>query len=108
MRPEQHGLPELRIENARATETSDKIRVDMSSLVPVAAAIRRRLLETPVGGLWLILSLTCPCGLLAANHDALKADAEQYFRDRVTPFVKTYCLPCHRSQRPTRGGVNFT
>ena len=79
----------------------------MSSLVPVAAAIRR-LLETPVGGLWLILSLTCPCGLLAGNHDALKADAEQYFRDRVTPFVKTYCLPCHRSERPTRGGVNFT
>ncbi|MCU1326864.1 MAG: hypothetical protein JWN34_2234, partial [Bryobacterales bacterium] len=105
--PEQHGRPELRIENARATETSDKLREDMSSLVPIAAAIRR-LLETPAGGLWLILSLTCPGGLLAANHDALKADAGQYFRDHVTPFVKSYCLPCHRSERPTRGGVNFT
>ena len=71
----------------------------MYSLVPVAAAIRR---------LVLILSLTCPCALSAANHDALKADASQYFRDRVTPFVKTYCLPCHRSERPTRAGVNFT
>lgn len=80
---------------------------DMPSLVPVSAAIRR-LLATRAGGLWLILSLTCPCGLPAANHDALKADAQQYFRDRVTPFVKTYCLPCHRSERPTRAGVNFT
>ncbi len=79
----------------------------MFSLVPIAAAIRR-LLETPAGGLWLILSLTCPCALVAGNHDALKADAGQYFRDRVTPFVKTYCLPCHRSERPTRAGVNFT
>ena len=79
----------------------------MSSLVPVTAAIRR-LLATPAGCLCLILSLTCPCALPAANHDALKADATQYFRDRVTPFVKTYCLPCHRSERPTRAGVNFT
>jgi len=80
----------------------------MSLLVPVAS-VTRRLLKTPAGGLWLMLSLSCPSGLLAAgNHDALKADAEQYFRDRVTPFVKSYCLPCHRSERPTRGGVNFT
>jgi hypothetical protein len=106
IRPGQRGLPELRIENA-AQLTSDKLCEDMSSLLPVAAAIRR-LLETPAGCLWLILSLTCPCGLLAGNHDALKADAGQYFRARVTPFVKTYCLPCHRSERPTRAGVNFT
>ena len=79
----------------------------MSSLVPVAAAIRR-LLKTPAGGLWLMLSLTCPFASQAGNHDALTADAAQYFRDRVTPFVKTYCLPCHRSERPTRAGVNFT
>ncbi|MCU1328258.1 MAG: hypothetical protein JWN34_3628, partial [Bryobacterales bacterium] len=90
-----------------ARPTSDKLCEDMSSLLPVAAAIRR-LLDTPAGGLWLILSLTCPGGLLAANHEALKADAGQYFRDRVTPFVKTYCLSCHRSERPTRAGVNFT
>ena len=90
-----------------ATEMSDKLCKEMSPLVPVAAAIRR-LLQIPAASLWLILSLTCPCGLRAENHDALKADASQYFRDQVTPFVKTYCLPCHRSERPTRAGVNFT
>ncbi len=61
-------------------------------------------------GLWLILLLASPGGggLLAGNHDALKADAEQYFRDRVTPFVNTYCIPCHQNRRPTRAGVNFS
>lgn len=42
------------------------------------------------------------------EHAALKADAEQFFRDRVSPFIKTYCLSCHSSKRPTEGGVNFT
>ena len=75
--------------------------------MPAAVAIRR-LLQTSAASVWLLLSLTFPCALSAANHDALKADASQYFRDHVTPFVKTYCLPCHRSERPTRAGVNFT
>jgi hypothetical protein len=39
---------------------------------------------------------------------AHKADAEQFFGDRVAPFVKTYCLPCHSSKRPTEAGLNFT
>src|SRR4051794_4078807 len=39
---------------------------------------------------------------------ALKADAEQYFGDRVAPFIKTYCLACHSNKRPTEGGVNFS
>lgn len=43
----------------------------------------------------------------AADHGARKAEAEQYFRDRVTPFINSYCLPCHQSRRPTRAGVNF-
>jgi len=38
---------------------------------------------------------------------AAKADAEQFFRDRVAPFIKTYCLDCHSSKRPTEAGVNF-
>jgi len=38
---------------------------------------------------------------------AAKADAEQFFRDRVAPFVKTHCLACHASKRPTEAGVNF-
>lgn len=39
---------------------------------------------------------------------AAKADAEQYFRDRVTPFIKNYCLDCHSNKRPTEAGVNFS
>ena len=39
---------------------------------------------------------------------ALKADAEQYFGDRVAPFIKTYCLACHSNKRPTEAGVNFS
>jgi hypothetical protein len=38
----------------------------------------------------------------------LKADAEQYFRDRVAPFIKSYCLECHQNRRPTEAGVNFS
>ncbi len=44
---------------------------------------------------------------MAAN-EARKAEADLFFRDRVTPFVTTYCLPCHQNRRPTRGGVNFS
>jgi len=36
-----------------------------------------------------------------------KADAEEFFKKRVTPFIKTYCLECHRSSRPTEAGLNF-
>src|SRR6056297_4351874 len=43
-------------------------------------------------------------GMLAAQ----KADAENYFRQRVTPFVKTYCLECHQNRRPTEAGLTFT
>jgi len=42
------------------------------------------------------------------EHAELKADAEEYFRDRVAPFIKTYCLACHSSKRPTEAGLNFT
>jgi uncharacterized protein DUF1592/uncharacterized protein DUF1588/uncharacterized protein DUF1585/uncharacterized protein DUF1587/uncharacterized protein DUF1595 len=43
-----------------------------------------------------------------ADVSALKADAEQHFRDYVAPFIKTYCLGCHSSKRPTEAGLNFT
>lgn len=39
---------------------------------------------------------------------ARKGDAEQFFRDRVAPFVKTYCLDCHSNKRPTEAGLNFS
>ena len=43
----------------------------------------------------------------AVNADA-KADAEKFFRKRVTPFIKTYCLECHQNSRPTEAGLSFT
>ncbi|MBY0502837.1 MAG: DUF1592 domain-containing protein [Bryobacteraceae bacterium] len=55
----------------------------------------------------LVLGLV-PGRALAADHGALKADAEEFFRGRVTPFVTNYCLPCHQNRRPTRAGVNFS
>jgi hypothetical protein len=39
---------------------------------------------------------------------ALRTDAEQFFGDRVAPFIKTYCLACHSNKRPTEAGVNFS
>ena len=69
----------------------------------------RRISRAPVSlGFYLILGLASPCRSMAADHEALKGDAEQFFRDRVTPFVKTYCIRCHQNARPTRGGVNFS
>jgi hypothetical protein len=43
-----------------------------------------------------------------AEHAALQADAEQYFRKRVAPFINAYCLDCHSNKRPTEAGVNFS
>lgn len=63
-------------------------------------------------GLSLILCLTSPCAARAdtgsADHEALKADSEAYFSDRVTPFIKNYCIQCHQNRRPTQAGVNFS
>jgi hypothetical protein len=49
-----------------------------------------------------------PCRSIAADHEALKAEAQEYFRSSVTPFINTYCINCHQNRRPTRGGVNFS
>lgn len=57
-------------------------------------------------GLW--LCLTAPCALVAENHERQKAEADQYFRENVKPFITNYCLPCHQNRRHTRGGVNFS
>jgi hypothetical protein len=44
----------------------------------------------------------------AADREGLQADAEETFRGQVTPFITTYCLPCHQNKRPTQAGVNFS
>lgn len=63
----------------------------------------------------LVCSVMCspPITCLAQAVDdgefaELKSDAEELFRDRVTPFIKTYCIDCHQNKRPTRAGVNFS
>ena len=51
------------------------------------------------------------CSAQAADDDQLvdpKTDAEKFFRKRVTPFIKTYCLECHQNRRPTEAGLSFT
>lgn len=42
-----------------------------------------------------------------SNSAELKSAAEEFFSQRVTPFIKEYCLDCHSNKRPTEGGVNF-
>ena len=63
-------------------------------------------------GFSLILCLVSPCEARAdtggADHEALNADSEAYFSDRVTPFIKDYCIQCHQNRRPTQAGVNFS
>jgi mono/diheme cytochrome c family protein len=64
-------------------------------------------------GVSLLLCLLSPSGIQAApaetvDPQARKADAEAYFKDRVTPFIQTYCIACHQNRRPTRAGVNFS
>jgi hypothetical protein len=58
--------------------------------------------------LCLSLALVSTGRLMGAETEALKADAQAYFKGRVTPFVTTYCLPCHQNRRPTQAGVNFS
>jgi len=42
-----------------------------------------------------------------AELAALQASAKDSFREKVTPFLNTYCLQCHSSKK-TKGQVNFT
>ena len=51
------------------------------------------------------------CGAQTATSGTFaehKAEAEELFRRRVTPFINTYCIDCHSNRRPTEAGVNFS
>src|SRR5215217_3130296 len=53
------------------------------------------------------LARTCQAEPVSeADFAALQADVKSAFRDRVTPFVKTYCVSCH-GNRKSKAGVNF-
>jgi len=64
---------------------------------------------TQVVGLVLALFLNLACLAQTEEGDndeaALRADAEQTFKEKVGPFVKKYCTECHGS-RP-KAGVNL-
>ena len=73
-----------------------------------ASVATRRVSKAPVSlGFCLILCLAWPCRSMAADHEALKADAEEFFRSRVTPFIKTYCLHLPPEQAADAGGSQF-
>ena len=56
-------------------------------------------------------SLPMPCSAELADNDkdfaALQAETRKTFRDRVTPFVKTYCADCHGDKK-MKGGITFS
>src|SRR4029079_9189477 len=58
----------------------------------------------------LVLTVTVPGRAEPANDEdlaALPSDHEKTFRDRVTPFVTTYCKECH-GDRKRKAGVTFS
>ncbi len=51
------------------------------------------------------------CAAQTSGHGefaAQRADAEEFFRKRVNPFINDYCIDCHQNKRPTEAGVNFS
>lgn len=73
------------------------------------ASFRRGAITMLVCSISWWLPLTCKAQNAAGeDYAAQRADAETFFRDRVTPFIKTYCIECHSNKRPTEAGVNFS
>ena len=61
-----------------------------------------------IGGVSLSLAMPCkaePTG--DADFAALQAETQKTFRERVTPFVKTYCAQCHGDKK-MKGGITFS
>lgn len=53
--------------------------------------------------------LACPAQTTGdGEFAAQRADAQEFFRKRVAPFIKDYCIDCHQNRRPTEAGVNFS
>lgn len=74
----------------------------------LAARFRRGLMAVVVVGVLSSQTTISSAQTSADNEVAGKADAEKFFRDRVSPFITTYCLECHSNKRPTEAGVNFS
>jgi mono/diheme cytochrome c family protein len=57
----------------------------------------------------MVLSLAVPCQAESADDQdfaALQAEAHKTFKDRVTPFIRSYCFECHGDKK-MKGGINF-
>lgn len=72
-----------------------------------------RFLRRVVAALVLGVLCVCPnaCPAQSADDAAVperKAEAEEFFRKGVAPFIKTYCLDCHSNAKPTEAGLSFT
>lgn len=83
----------------------------MFSSVASSLSSRRHSQAPSALALCLIACLVSPLALIAdgaADHLTRKSEAEAFFKERVTPFIKEYCLPCHQNRRPTQAGVNFS
>lgn len=75
----------------------------------INVSFTRGAIAVMVLAIWWVSPGTCLAQ--SANDESLaarKADAEKFFRNRVTPFIKTYCLECHQNRRPTEAGLSFT
>ena len=60
-------------------------------------------------GFGFVLSLVAPSRAEPAddrNFAALQADAQKVFREKISPFITTYCLDCHGNKK-RKGGFNF-
>lgn len=72
------------------------------------ARYRSGLMAMVVFGLLWSRSIIALAQTSVVGEIAGKDEADKYFRDQVSPFIKTYCLECHSNKRPTEAGVNFS
>ena len=86
----------------------DGCRMSFQVAMTEARFLRGAIAVMVLGILWSSPSM---CAAQSADDGALaerKADAEKFFRKRVTPFIEAYCLECHQNRQPTRAGLSFT
>ena len=86
-----------------------KRRVSLNLCVKIPrACFRSGVIVLLVCCVWWSRAVTCEAqSAREEEFAARKTDAEEFFRKRVTPFIKTYCIDCHQNRRPTEAGVNF-
>lgn len=74
--------------------------------INTAGTFRHGLLALTLGGFAVALSSAAATPAEEQDFPALQAEAKKVFKDRVTPFFKTYCTDCHGVRR-MEGGINF-